>query len=87
MLLATDFGLRGLRRAYLEGSQRNGWQWRCVIVKCLRSGSSTLKLNMCSKTVRCELNVAVLDIIYDTFGKIKDALARIRTRMIDASHG
>ena len=75
------------KRIYLKWSQRNGWQGRCIIVEGLRSGSSTLKLNMCTETVRCQLNIAVLDIIYDTLGNIQDALARIGTRMIDASDG
>ena len=47
----------------------------------------TLKLNVCTETIRCELNIAVLDIIYDTLGNIQDTLARIRTRMVDSSDG
>ena len=69
---------------YLKWSQRNVWQGRCIIVEGLGSGNSTLKFNMCTETVRCELNIAVLDIIYDTLGSIQDALARIR---IDSSDG
>lgn len=42
---------------------------------------------MCAETVRIELNIAVLDEVYDAFGKVKDPLARIRARMIDSSHG
>ena len=71
----------------LKGRQRDGWQRRCIIVECFGGGDSTLKLNMCAETVRCELNIAVLDEVYDTFGKVKDPLARIRARMIDSSHG
>ena len=82
-----EVDLLSRERIYLEWSQRNGWQGRCIIVEGLRSGSSALKLDMCTETVRCELNIAVLDIIYDTLGNIQDALARIRTRMIDSSDG
>ena len=74
-------------RIYLEWSQRNSWQGRGIIVEGLRCGSSTLKLYMCTETVRCELNIAVLDIIYDTLGNIQDALGRIRTRMVNSSDG
>ena len=42
---------------------------------------------MCAEIVRRELNVAVLDIIDDTFGEVQDPLARIGARMIDSSHG
>ena len=42
---------------------------------------------MCAEVVRAELNIAVLDIIDNTFGQIKNALARIGARMIDSSHG
>ena len=72
---------------YLKWSQRDGWQGRRIIVESLRSGGSTLKLDMCTETVRCDLNIAVLDVIYHTLGHIQDALARIRTRMIDSSDG
>ena len=82
-----DVDLLSRKRIYLKWRQRNGWQGRCIIVEGLRSGNDTLKLNMCSETVRCESNIAVLDIIYDTLGNIQDALARIRTRMIDSSDG
>ena len=39
------------------------------------------------KIIRCKLNVAVLDIIDDTFGKIKDVLVRVGARTIGSSHG
>lgn len=42
---------------------------------------------MRAETVRCEFNIAVLDIIYDTLGEVQDALAAIGTRMIDPSYG
>ena len=42
---------------------------------------------MCGEISRRELYIAVLDIVYDTFGDIKNALARIRARMIDPSQG
>ncbi len=42
---------------------------------------------MCPEIVRGELNVAVLDVIDDTFGKIEDALGRVGARMIDSSNG
>lgn len=51
------------------------------------SGDSALQLNMRAETVRCEFNIAVLDIIYDTLGEVQDALAAIGTRMIDPSYG
>lgn len=42
---------------------------------------------MRAEIVRCEFNIAVLDIIYDTLGEVQDALAAIGTRMIDPSYG
>ena len=70
----------------LERCQRNCWQRRGVIIKRLRSGDSALELNMCPEIVRCELNVAVLDVIDDTFGKVEDALGRVGARMIGSSN-
>ena len=87
MLLATGVNSLGWGTIDLEGRQRNGWQRRCIIVECLGGGDSALKLNMCLEIVRCELDIAVLDEVYDTFGKVEDPLARIRARMIDSSHG
>lgn len=71
----------------LEGRQRNGWQRCCVVIECFGSGDSTLKLDMRAETVRCEFNIAVLDIIYDTLRKVQYALACIGTRVIDSSYG
>lgn len=82
-------GVKFLNRkgSYLERAQRNGWHRRCIVVEGLRSGSSTLKLNMSTETLRCELHIALLDVIYDTLGNIQDAFGRIRIHMIDSSDG
>ena len=77
----------GMGATDLKGRQRDGRQRRCIIVECFGSGDGALKFNMGAETVRCELDIAVLDEVYDTFGKVKDPLARIRARMIDSSHG
>ena len=58
----------------LEGRQRNCRQRNCIIVKSFGSADSALELNMCAKIVRCELYIAVIDKIYDSFGKVDDAL-------------
>lgn len=71
----------------LEGRQRNIWQRRCIIVQSIGSGDSALELDVSAEVVRCELHIAVLDIVYDAVGKINDALGRVRARMIVSSHG
>lgn len=75
-----------MRTTNLEGRQRNWWQRRCIVVEIVGSADSTLKLNMHVEVLRCELYVAVADIIYDGFGMIYDALGRIGVRMADSSH-
>ena len=58
------------KTTHLKGSQRNRWQGRCVIVEGFGCGGSAFKLNMRAEAVRCELDIAVLDVIDDAFGKI-----------------
>ena len=76
-----------MEAADLEWGQWNGWQRRGVIVQSVGSGDSALELNMSAEIVRCELYIAVLDIVYDAFCKVNDALGCVRARMIDSSHG
>ena len=87
VLLAANVPVPETRNADLERCQANGWQRRRIIVESLGGGDGALKFNMCAKIIRRELNIAVLDIIYDTFGKVQDPLARIGARMIDSSYG
>lgn len=71
----------------LERRQRNGWHRRCITQEIFGCDDSALELNMCGEIVRSELNIAVFDIIYDTFCNIQDALTCIRARMVDSSNG
>ena len=75
-----------METADLEWRQWNGWQRRGIIVQSVGSGDSALELNVSAEIVRCELHIAVLDIVYDAFGEVNDALGCVGVRMIDSSH-
>lgn len=42
---------------------------------------------MSAEIVRCELYVAVLDVVDDAFGEVGDAMGRVGARMIGSCHG
>ena len=73
--------------ADLEGRQGDRWQRCCIIVESFRSRDRALELNMSTEVVRCELYVAVLDVINDTFGKINNALGSVGARVVCSSNG
>lgn len=85
-MLARKGKFVGTKATDLEGRQGYCWQWRRVVVESVGSGDGAFELNVSTKVVRCELYIAVLDIVYDTFGQVDDALGCVRARMIEPSH-
>lgn len=85
--VSYEGGVFGAKATYLEGRQGDCWQWRRVVVESVGGSNGAFELNVRSEVVRCELYIAVLDVVNDTFGKIYNALGCVRARMINSSHG